>query len=173
MRGQISSDSCKICPCFLHILFCHRNGYILFLRNAVSACGFIQKHIVVFDTVSVQTVMLQRHKDGTLKIRLVQSVVVDRDLCGSSAVKAVQQLGVCQEHALLIFAACHKVVNIRELVSLGKLIPDLENAIRPDALDGDKVLNFVRNLELLFILRENGFNALYHCSCRPPFRVRR
>jgi hypothetical protein len=73
-------------------------------------------------------------------------VIVDSDLCGSSAVQAVQKLRVCQEHALLILTACHQIVDVRELVGLGKLVSDLENAIRPDALDGDKVLNFFGTL---------------------------
>ena len=77
---------------------------------------------------------------------------------GSSAVKAVQKLGVCQEHTLLIFAACHKIVNIRELISLRKLVPDLEMP-SGQMHDGDKVLNFVRNLNFP-ILSQDRFNAL-------------
>ena len=51
----------------------------------------------------IQSVVFPRHENGILKISLIQPVVVDRDLRGSSAVQTVQKLGVGKKHALLIF----------------------------------------------------------------------
>ena len=44
--------------------------------------------------LTVQPVTLHRHENGVLKIRLVQSVVVDRDLRGCAAIQTVQKLRV-------------------------------------------------------------------------------
>ena len=90
MRGQIRANSCKICPCFLNIFLGYGYSHILFLSNAVCTCGFIQQHIVILDTIAIKSIMLHGHKDRILKIRFIQSVIVDSDLSGSSAVKAVE-----------------------------------------------------------------------------------
>ena len=173
MGGQIRSDSRKICPCFLDVLLGHGDGNILFLCNAVCSGRLVQEHIVIFFAVLIQPVLLHGHQDGFLKIRPVQSVVIDGDLRGSSAVQAVQKLRVCQEHALFILTACHQIVDVRESEGLRELIPNLENAIRPDVLDRNKVLYFSRNLKLFLVLCKDRFDTLNHCACRPPFRVHR
>ena len=173
MGGQIRSNSRKICPCFLNVLLGHGNGNILFLRNAVCSRRLVQEHIVIFFAVLIQPVLLHGHQDGFLKIRSIQSVVVDGDLRGSSAVQAVQKLRVCQKHALFILTACHQIVDVRESEGLRELIPNLKNAIRPDALDWNKILHLSRNLKLLLVLCEDRFDALNHCAWKPPFRVHR
>ena len=166
---QICTDSGEVGPCLLNVLFAHGDGHILLLRNAICSGGLVQKHIVILHPVAVQTVALHRHEDRVLKICFVQSVIVDGDLCGSAAVKAVQEFRVGQEHTLLIFTACHHIVDVAEPVGLGKFVSNLENPVRPDALDRDKVLNLFWHNELLFILSEDSFDALNHCLCRPPF----
>ena len=173
MGGQIRSDSRKICPCFLDVFLRHSDGNILFLRNAVCSCCLVQEHIVIFLTVLIQPVLHHGHQDGFLKIRPVQPVIVDGDLRDSSAVQAVQKLRVCQKHALFILTACHQIVDVRESEGLRELIPNLENAIRPDVLDRNKVLHFSRNLKLFLVLCKDRFDTLNHCACRPPFRVHR
>ena len=173
MGGQIRSDSRKICPCFLDVLLGHGDGNILFLRNAVCSRRLVQEHIVILFAVLIQPVLLHGHQDGFLKIRPVQSVVIDGDLRGSSAVQAVQKLRVCQKHALFILTACHQIVDVRESEGLRELIPNLENAIRPDVLDRNKVLHFSRNLKLFLVLCKDRFDALNHCAWKPPFRVHR
>ena len=173
MGCQIRTDSGKICSRFLNVLLAHGDGHILFLRDAVSSGGLIQEHIVVLHAVTVQPVTLHRHENGVLKIRLVQSVVVDRDLRGCAAIQTVQKLRVGQEHAFLILSACHHIVDVAEPVGLGKLVSDLKDTIRPNALDGDQILHLLRHHELLFILRQDCFDAFNHCLCRPPFPWRR
>ena len=173
MGGQIRSDSRKICPRFLNVLLGHGDGNILFLRDSVCSGRFVQEHIVILFAVFIQPVLLHGHQDGFLKIRPVQSVVIDCDLRGSSAVQAVQKLRVCQKHALFILTACHQIVDVRESEGLGELIPNLKNAIRPDVLDWNKVLHFSRNLKLFLVLCKDRFDTLNHCACRPPFLVHR
>ena len=173
MGGQIRSDSRKICPCFLDVLLGHGDGNILFLCNAVCSGRLVQEHIVIFFAVLIQPVLLHGHQDGFLKIRPVQSVVIDGDLRGSSAVQAVQKLRVCQKHAFFVLAARHQIVDVRESEGFGELIPNLKNAIRPDVLDWNKILHLSRNLKLLLVLCEDRFDALNHCAWKPPFRVHR
>ena len=173
MGGQIRSNSRKICPRFLNVLLCHGDGNILFLRNAVCSRRLVQEHVIILLAVLIQPVLLHGHQDGFLKIRPVQSVVIDGDLRGSSAVQAVQKLRVCQKHALFVLAARHQIVDVRESEGFGELIPNLKNAIRPDALDRNKVLHFSRNLKLFLVLCKDCFDALNHCVCRPPFHVHR
>ena len=173
MGGQIRSDSRKICPCFLNVLLGHGDGNILFLRNAVCSRRLVQKHIVILLAVLIQPVLLHGHQDGFLKIRPVQSVVIDSDLRGSSAVQTVQKLRVCQKHALFVLAVRHQIVDVRESEGFGELIPNLKNAIRPDVLDWNKILHLSRNLKLLLVLCEDRFDALNHCAWKPPFRVHR
>ena len=173
MGGQISSNSHKICPCFLDVLLGHGDGNILFLRNAVCSRRLVQEHIVILLAVLIQPVLLHGHQDGFLKIRPVQSVVIDGDLRGSSAVQAVQKLRVCQKHALFVLAARHQIVDVRESEGFGELIPNLKNAIRPDVLDGNKVLHFSRNLKLFLVLCKDRFDTLNHCAWKPPFHVHR
>ena len=173
MGGQIRSNSHKICPCFLDVLLRHSDGNILFLCDAVCSCCLVQEHIVILLTVLIQPVLLHGHQDGFLKIRPVQSVVIDGDLRGSSAVQAVQKLRVCQKHALFVLAARHQIVDVRESEGFGELIPNLKNAIRPDVLDWNKILHLSRNLKLLLVLCEDRFDALNHCAWKPPFRVHR
>ena len=173
MGGQIRSDSRKICPCFLDVLLGHGDGNILFLRDAVCSGRLVQEHIVIFFAVLIQPVLLHGHQDGFLKIRPVQPVIVDGDLRGSSAVQAVQKLRVCQKHALFVLAARHQIVDVRESEGFGELISNLKNAIRPDVLDGNKILHLSRNLKLLLVLCEDRFDTLNHCAWKPPFRVHR
>ena len=173
MGCQIRTDSGEICSCLLNVLLAHGDGHILFLRNAVGSGSLIQEHIVVLHAVTVQSVTLHRHKNGVLKICLVQPVVIDRDLRGCTAIQTIQKLRVGQEHAFLILSACHHIVDVAELVGLGKLVSDLKDTVRPDALDGDQILHLLRHHELLFILRQDCFDAFNHCLCRPPFPWRR
>ena len=173
MGGQIRSNSRKIRSCFLDVFLRHSDGNILFLRDSVCSGRFVQEHIVILFAVFIQPVLLHGHQDGFLKIRSIQSVVVDGDLRGSSAVQAVQKLRVCQKHALFVLAACHQIVDVRELEGFREIIPNLKNAIRPDVLDRNKVLHFSRNLKLFLVLCKDRFDTLNHCAWKPPFRVHR
>ena len=173
MGCQIRTDSGEIRSRLLNVLLAHGDGHILFLRDAVGSGGLIQEHIVVLHAVTVQSVTLHRHENGILKISLVQPVIVDRDLRSCAAIQAVQKLGVGQEHAFLILSARHHIVDVTESVGLGKLVSDLKDTVRPDALDRDQILHLLRHHELLFILRQDCFDTFNHCLCRPPFPWRR
>ena len=173
VRCEIGSDSCKIRPCLLNILLSYGDCHILFLCNAVRTGCLIEHNIVALGAIFVEIISFKRHKNGILKIRLVQPVIVHGYLRGSSAVQRIEKLRICQKHTLFILTACHKIVDIRKFECLGKLVPDLENAVRPDAFDRDKVLHLFRHFELFFVLCQYCFNAFYHASSKPPFRVRR
>ena len=173
MGRQIRTDSGEIRSRFLNVFLTHGDGHILFLCDAVCSSCLIQEHIVVLHAVTVQSVTLHRHENGILKIRLVQPMVVDRDLRGCTAIQTIQKLRVGQEHAFLILSACHHIVDVAELVGLGKLVSYLKDTVRPNALDRDQILYLFRHHELLFILRQDCFDAFNHCLCRPPFPWRR
>lgn len=53
-------------------------------------CG--DRYIPDHPAVVVKTVAFEWHENGLLKVRLFHAMVVDRDLCGSAAVKGIEQL---------------------------------------------------------------------------------
>lgn len=81
-----------------------------------------KKHPVIFLTVLVKSIALQREKNGFLKIRTVQATVVDGDFGGCAAVKAVEQFRILKEHCFLVLTAGDGIVDVTELVGLGELI---------------------------------------------------
>ena len=173
-RGEVGDEVCadtgEIGAGFLNILFCCGNCDILLLHNAIRAGRLIQQHLVVFLAVLVQSVPAQGHKDGILKIRLVHSAVVDSDFSDSSAVKAVQEFGVGQKHTLLILARRHLIVDVRKAEGLRKLIPDLENPVRPDTAYGDHILHLAGNAVLFLVLLDADFQRFNHWLSFPPLR---
>ena len=88
------------------------------MGDTVSSGRFLQEHIVILFTVHVETVVLHRHEDRILKVLLVESVVVHRDLSSGSTVERVENVRIEQEHILLVLFACYLIVDVRELPSL-------------------------------------------------------
>ena len=87
---QVSAHTGKVVSRFLHILLAYRNGDVLFLNDSVCAGCFIKEHPIVLLTVLVKSIALQGEKNGFLKVCTVQTAVVNGDLGGCTAVKAVE-----------------------------------------------------------------------------------
>ena len=87
VRGKVGFHTGKEAPGGIHIFSADGDGDELLLNNAVAIGGLVQKHLVVFLPVVVQTVPLHRHEDGLLKVDLAHAVVEDGDFCGGSAVQ--------------------------------------------------------------------------------------
>ena len=171
--GEVGAEICagagKVGPSLFYVLFEHRDGDVLLLNDAVALHRLVQQHPVVFPAVDVPRIPAQRHEDVLLKVDPVQAAVVDCDLCGSPGIQTVQQLGILEKHGLLICAAGDEVVDVREAVHLGILAADEENAVRPDAPDGDHVLYTARDTVFLFVLLEKITEGLYHAVYKPLF----
>ena len=171
--GEVGAEICtgagKVGTSLFYVLFEHRDGDVLLLNDAVALHRLIQQHPVVFPAVDVPRIPAQRHKNVLLKVDAIQAAVVDCDLCGSPGIQTVQQLGILEKHGLLICAAGDEVVDVREAVHFGVLVPDEKNAVRPDAPDGDHVLHAAGNTVFLFILLEKITEGLYHAVYKPLF----
>ena len=173
--GKVGAEICagagKVGTSLFYVLFEHRDGDVLLLNDAVALHRLVQQHLVVFPAVDVPCIPAQRHEDVLLKVDPVQAAVVDCDLRGSPGIQTVQQLGIHEKHGLLICAAGDEVVDVREAVHFGVLAADEENAVRPDAPDGDHVLHAARYAVFLFVLLEKITEGLYHAVCKPPLHA--
>ena len=127
---QVSSHTGKVVSRFLYILLAYRNGDIFLLNDRVCAGRLFKKHPVIFLTVLVKSIALQGEKNGFLKVCTIQTAVVNGDLGGCAAVKAVEQFRIFKEHSFLILSAGNGIVDVAELVGLGELISaHLKNAV--------------------------------------------
>ena len=171
-RGEVGSQvrarPGEVGTGLVHVLLLDRNGDILLLRNAVAPHGLVQEHLIIFLPVLVQVIVPQRHKDRVFKIPFIDTVVVDGDLGGGSAVQAVQQLGVSQEHGLLVLPAGHKIVDVGESVHLGEGVPRKEDAVIPDALDGNDLLDLAGHLVAFFVDFKDSTQRSHHRLSPPP-----
>ena len=167
--NQVGTHTGKVVSRFLHILLAHRNGDIFLLNNRVCAGCFFKKHPVIFLTVLVKSIALQREKNGFLKIRTVQATVVDGDFGGCAAVKAVEQFRILKEHCFLVLTAGDGIVDVTELVGLGELISaHLKNTVVENCLDGDHILNPSRHNKSFFVLLEQVAKCFNHWLSIPP-----
>ena len=169
MGDQVSTHTGKVVSRFLHILLAHRNGDVLFLNDSVCAGCFIKEHPIVLLTVLVKSIALQGEKNGFLKVCTVQTAVVNGDLGGCAAVKAVEQLRIFKEHSFLILTTGDSIVDVAELIGLGKLISaHLKNAVVVNRLDGDHILDAPRHNKSFFILFEQVAKRFNHWLLIPP-----
>ena len=157
MCSQIGRDTGEIGSRFLDIFFDDRNGQIFLLNNAVCVACLIKQNIVVFLTVAVKLITVFRNKDFLFKVHLVDTAIVDCKLCGSTAVKTVEQLGIAEKHRFFILLAGNKVIDIGETKGLCKLIADLKNTVLPNGCNGDIIVNRFRGGIFFFILFEHCF----------------
>ena len=162
VRGKVGFHTGKEAPGGIHIFSADGDGDELLLNNAVAIGGLVQKHLVVFLPVVVQTVPLHRHEDGLLKVDLAHAVVEDGDFCGGSAVQTVDDSGVSPKHLFLARLRCHLIVNIREAEAFCVPPAGEENPVLPYFLNGDHVLNTSGNDILLPILPHQSANGFHH-----------
>ena len=166
---QVSSHTGKVVSRFLNILLAHRNGDVLLLNDRVCAGCFIKEHPIVLLTELVKRIALQGEKNGFLKVCTVQTAVVNGDLGGCAAVKAVEQLRIFKEHSFLILTTGDSIVDVAELIGLGELISaHLKNTVVVNRLDGDHILNAPRHNKSFFILLEQVAKRFNHWLLIPP-----
>ena len=167
---QVSSHTGKVVSRFLHILLAYRNGDVLLLNDSVCAGCFIKEHPIVLLTILVKSIALQGEKNGFLKVCTVQTTVVNGDLGGCAAVKAVEQLRIFKEHSFLILTTGDSIVDVAELIGLGELISaHLKNTVIVNCLDGDHILDAPRHNKSFFILFEQVAKRFNHWLSIPPF----
>ena len=153
---EICSYPGKIYPGILNAFFVYGYRDVLVLNDGIGAGGLFHKHLVVFLTVFVESVIFHVDQDLLLEIRPVQPAVVDGDLSGASAVQCIQKLRVFQEHGFLVLPGSHRIVDVLELVGHGILVfPGKKNPVRPYGADGNDVLDFLRDLKAFFVLLQD------------------
>ena len=168
--NQVGTHTGKVVSRFLHILLAHRNGDVLLLNDSVCTGCFIKEHPIVLLTVLVKSIALQGEKNGFLKVCTVQTAVVNGDLGGCAAVKAVEQLRIFKEHSFLILTTGDSIVDVAEFVGLGELISaHLKNTVIVNRLDGDHILDAPRHNKSFFILFEQVAKRFNHWLSIPPF----
>ena len=166
---QVSTHTGKVVSRFLHILLADRNGDVLLLNDSVCAGCLIKEHPIVLLTVLVKSIALQGEKNGFLKVCTVQTAVVNSDLGGCAAVKAVEQLRIFKEHSFLVLTAGDGIVDVTELVGLGELISaHLKNTVVVNRLDGDHILDAPRYNKSFFVLLEQVAQCFNHWLSIPP-----
>ena len=162
MGDQVSADPGKVGAGFFDVLFADRHRDIFLLNDAVGAGGLVQQHLIVFPAVHIAGVAPHGHQDRLLEIRPVQPAVVDGDFRRRSGIQTVQQLRIGKEHLLLVLTACHKVVDVGELIGLGKAAAHLKNTVLPDAADGDHILHLAGYGVPLLVLFQQVFQRFDH-----------
>ena len=100
--------------------------------------------------------------DDAYQHRPVQPAVVDGDFRRRSGIQTVQQLRIGKEHLLLVLTACHKVVDVGELIGFGKAAAHLKNTVLPDAADGDHILYLAGHGVPLLVLFQQVFQRFDH-----------
>ena len=162
MSNQVSADPGKVGAGFLDVLFADRHRDIFLLHDAVGAGSLVQQHLIIFPAVHIAGIAPHGHQNRLLKICPVKPAVVDGDLRCRSGIQTVQQLRVGKKHLLLVLAACHKVVDVGELIGLGKAAAHLKNAVLPNAADGNHILHLVGHGVPLFVLFQQVFQRFDH-----------
>ena len=144
----------KEAPGGIHILFADGNCQKFLLDNAVAIGGLVQKHLIVFLPVVVQSVPLHGHEDGLFKIDLAHLMVEDGDFGGSSAIQTVDKGRVAPEHLFFVRFRGHLIIDVRE--AEGFCVPSAgeENPVLPDFLNGDHILDTARNDIFLPVLSQ-------------------
>ena len=166
---QVCAHTGKIASCFLHILLVHGDGDILLLCVGVCARRTLKKHFVVFLPVLVEGVALEGHKDGFLEVQPVQAAVIDSNFGGRPAVKGIEQLGVFEEHRLLVLTAGDGIVDVGKLEGLGELVPaHLKDAVIVNRFDGNDILYALWYDEAFPVLLEQDIQCFNHWLSIPP-----
>ena len=154
---QVGTNACKVGAGFVDIPLDGADGQISLPHHAVAGAGDLgAQHPVEFLPVVVEGVAVQRQQHRPFKGFLVDTAVVNRDLGRRAGVQRVEQGAVVEEHRHLVILVGDGVVNVGEGPAFGILVTHLEDAVRPDAADGDGVLYRARDLELHVLLTLGG-----------------
>lgn len=156
---MLRSDSVKLSSCSL--------------VAAVAAYAARDEKIVVFLSVTVQSVVAHIHEHAFFNVELGHVPLALGDLVGCVAVHAVDDRGVAEEHLLLICQRCYLVVDIREAVCLGILFFAEEDAVLPNAVNGNQIPDTARKLVAILFLRQVSANRFNHADSAPPFPLLR
>ena len=61
-------------------------------QGSYGQSSLFEKHVVIFFAVLIEAIILHGHEDRFLKILLVKSVIIYRDLCGGSTVESIEDI---------------------------------------------------------------------------------
>jgi hypothetical protein len=124
MGMDVIDNACEEGPCFVNILFVHRDSDIPLLHNAVGGAGhFAHEHTVILTAVLVQPVAaMLRNQDGPFKVDLVDTLIVDGDLGCRTRIERVEQLAVTRNISVLSSFEAYSI-NVRKADALGNLFP--------------------------------------------------
>ena len=158
---QVSADAGEVGAGLVDVPLDDADGQIPLPHHAVAGAGNLgAQHLVEFLAVMVEDVAVQRQQNRPLKIFLVDAAVVDGDLGRCAGVQRVEQGAVVEEHCHLVIFVRDGVVDVGEGPAFAVLIAHLEDAVRPDAADGDGILHRARDLELHALLTPGGCQRL-------------
>ena len=164
---KFCADTVKVHPGLVDILLTGSDGNIFLLNEPGAASGLAGYNIVVLLPVCVPVILLHSHEDGFGEIPAVHPVVIDQNLGGAAAVKAIQDAGISQEHPTLVLVGSNFVIDVRKTEGLGILTAAAENAILPDAVDGDQVLNPLRDTVAFLALFQKPVDGFNHGLSSP------
>ena len=168
MGDQVCADPGKVGAGFFDVLLPDRHRDIFLLNDAVGIGSLVKQHLIVFPAVHIAGIAPHGHQDRLLEICPVQPAIVDGDLCRRPGIQTVQQLRIGKKHLLLVLTACHKVVDVGELIGLGKAAAHLKNAVVVNRLDGNHILDAPRYNKSFFILLEQVAKRFNHWLSIPP-----
>lgn len=152
----------------LHAPAGRRQRHVPLLRHAVAGVRhLLRQHGVVLPAIAVDGVAPAREQDLPLEVPPVEPGVVDGDLGGRTGIQRVEQLGIAEKHRGLVVLGRNGVVDVRKAQRFGVFAPKLENPVRPDAPDGDRLLYGARNGNALAVLPEDGLQRSNHASAPP------
>ena len=124
-------------PGLVYILPGHGDGDVFVLYQIVAGGGLFGHNGIVFLTVHVQSVPLLPHEDAFLKVRPVETAVVDGDFGGCVCRQAVENSAVGAEHILLVLVRGQGIVDIGKPPCLREFAVALPDAVPENALDRD------------------------------------
>ena len=154
---QVSADAGEVGAGLVDVPLDDADGQVALPHHAVAGAGGLgAQHLVEFLAVMVEGVTAQRQQHRPFKGFLVDTTVVDGDLGRCAGIKRVEQGTVVKEHRHFVVLVGDGVVDVGEGPAFGILVAHLEDAVRPDAADGDGVLHRARDLELDALLAFGG-----------------
>ena len=166
--GYLPRHPVKEGPGLPHVLPVGGEGEIALLDHAVGCVSDLSgEHVVVLLPVTVQAVPLGGQEDGALEVLPVHPLVVDGDLGDGPGVQGVEQLRPPQEHGRLVLLGGDGVVDVGKADGLGIGAAKTKDPIRPDAADGDGVLDGAGYFVPLPVPLQNSLQGLTQPSTPP------
>ena len=169
--GDVCRHPVEKCAGLLDALAVDRESDVPLLHHAVGAVRhLVHEHGIELGPVAVQVIVLAGDEDLLLEVLAVEPLVVDGELGDRTGVQGVEQFGITQEHGRFVLFGRDGIVDVGETDGFGELAPELKNPIRPQAADGDGVLDGTGDVEALPVLFECVLQGFNQCA-EPPSRM--